>query len=247
MSLPLNVESRGAGGIPVVFVHSFAGDISHWSAQLEHLRPRRRAVAFDLSGHGASPAAIGRYSIEELAKDVGFVADSLALERFVLVGHSMGALIATEYTRTHPGRVSMLGLVDAPPAPAALAPEEQQQIRAALAHAPLATVEQFWTQRAFVGARLPVREKMLEALRRLPGAMVAELATDSLTYDATVGLRSYRGSKFAIVTPANDTPLSLHNAVPGFQHTVIKNTGHWIQLDDPARFNAVLDVFLAAL
>jgi 3-oxoadipate enol-lactonase len=247
MSLPLNVESRGAGGRPVLFVHSLAGDLSHWNAQLEHLRARRRSVAFDLSGHGASPAAIGRYTIEELAKDVGFVADSLGLERIALVGHGVGALIATEYARTHPGRVELLGLVDAPPAPGAWSAGDLQRIRAGLVHAPLATVEQMWAQRAFVGAKLPVREKIAGSLRRLPRAMVAELTEAALTYDATVGLRAFRGSKFAIVTPDNDTPLSLHNVVPGFQHTVIKNTGHWIQLDDPARFNAVLDVFLAAL
>jgi pimeloyl-ACP methyl ester carboxylesterase len=57
-------------------------------------------------------------------------------------------------------------------------------------------------------------------------------------------LRAYAGPKFAIVTPNNDAPLSLHNAVPGFQHTVIKGTGHWIHLDDPQGFSQALDLFL---
>ena len=57
MSLPLNVDSRGTGGTPVLFVHSFAGDVTHWSAQLEHLASTRRAVAFDLSGHGCSTSS----------------------------------------------------------------------------------------------------------------------------------------------------------------------------------------------
>ena len=96
MTLPLNVESRGTGGTPVLFVHSFAGDVTHWSAQLEHFGHSRRVVAFDLSGHGKSPAAVGQYSIRELAKDVAEVADAQALEHFVVVGHSAGALIAAE-------------------------------------------------------------------------------------------------------------------------------------------------------
>jgi len=62
-----------------------------------------------------------------------------------------------------------------------------------------------------------------------------------------VPLRNFRGSKFAIHTPFNDAPLSLHNAVPGIQHTVIKGTGHWIQLDKPVEFNQALDIFLRGL
>ena len=247
MTLPLNVESRGSGGTPVLFVHSFAGDLTHWEAQLDHLKSARRAVAFDLSGHGKSPAAIGGYAIRELAKDVAEVADAQALEQFVLVGHSAGALIACEYAAAHPRRVKALGLVDAPPAPGALPAEQVQQIKQALARDPYGTVERFWQQGAFKDARLEVQDKLLAALRNLAPNVVVELTESSLDHDPTVPLRNFRGSKFAIHTPFNDAPLSLHNAVPGIQHTMIKGTGHWIQLDKPVEFNQALDIFLRGL
>jgi pimeloyl-ACP methyl ester carboxylesterase len=247
MTLPLNVESRGAGGTPVLFVHSFAGDLSHWSAQLEHLKVARRALAFDLSGHGKSPGAVGAYSIHELAKDVGAVADAQALERFVLVGHSLGAQVAVEYAARHPRRVAALGLVDAPPAPGAMPIEQQQQIRAAVMQDPFATIEQFWKQGAFQHSRPEIQVKLLESLHRLSRRAAAELTIATLGFDAATALREYQGPKFAIVTPSNDAPLSLHNAVRGIQHTVIKGTGHWIQLDKPTEFNAVLDIFLRGL
>jgi pimeloyl-ACP methyl ester carboxylesterase len=247
MSLPLNVESRGTGGTPVLFVHSFAGDLTHWSAQLEHLESTRRVVAFDLSGHGKSPGAVGPYSIHELARDVAGVADAQALEQFVLVGHSMGAFIATEYAGVHPRRVKGLGLIDAPPAPGALSIEQLQQIRAAVANDPFAAVEQFWKQGAFQGSRPEVQLKLLEGLHHLSRNAAAELTLEILAFDATELLRDFRGPRFAIVTPNNDAPLSLHNVVPGIQHTVIKGTGHWIHLDKPAEFNLVLDIFLRGL
>lgn len=50
----LSVDDGGAGGIPVVLLHSFGGSSAQWAAQLEHLRKTRRAVAFDLRGHGLS-------------------------------------------------------------------------------------------------------------------------------------------------------------------------------------------------
>lgn len=244
MAVTLNTDSRGTGGTPVLFVHSFAGDLTHWSAAQEHLKTRRRSVSFDLSGHGASPAALGRYTIQELAKDVAAVANSQGLEHFVLIGHSAGAQIAAEYAGHHPQRVKALGLVDAPPAPGAVPKEQIQQLRSAVESDPYGTIERYWREGPFAGSRAETQLKLLTSLHRLPRKAAIELTASGLEYDATPPLRNYGGPKFAIVTPNNDAPLSLHNAVPGFQHTVIHGTGHWIHLDDPQGFNQVLDLFL---
>ena len=52
MAEALNMDSRGSGNPPVLLLHSFAGDCSHWTPVLEHLASRQRVVAFDFSGHG---------------------------------------------------------------------------------------------------------------------------------------------------------------------------------------------------
>lgn len=92
------MEDGGAGAVPVVFVHSFSGNSTHWTPQLSHPRARRRATAFDLRGHGKSAApANGDYRIEAFAEDIGAVADALGLQRFVIVGHSLGGSAATAY------------------------------------------------------------------------------------------------------------------------------------------------------
>ncbi len=108
----LYTDDGGTGGVPVVFIHSFAGDITHWAAQLEHLRKTRRAIAMDLRGHGLSqPPANGDYSIDGLKADVTAVVDTLKLERFVLVGHSMGGPTAIAYAAANPSKVAGLVLV----------------------------------------------------------------------------------------------------------------------------------------
>lgn len=238
------MDSRGSGDTPVLFLHSFAGDTTHWSATLEALAPRRRVVAFDFSGHGLSPAVRGRYSIRRLAQDVLTVANAQNLEHFVLVGHSMGALVAAEFAGTAPQRVQKLVLVDAPPAPGALPPEAVRKIRESLAQDPYATVEQFWQQGPFAGARPETVRRLLTSLRKLARNAAIELTEESLSYDARPTLRQYPGPKFAIVTPGNDTPLSLHHAVPDIEYAVIEGTGHWIHLDRPAEFLAVLERLL---
>ncbi len=245
------MDSRGSGGVPVLFTHSFAGDVSHWNATLEHLKRSRRVVAFDFSGHGRSPGAVGTYSIAELAKDVGAVADAQQLDSFVLVGHSLGAAVAAEYAGSHPARVKALVLVDAPPAPGAIPPDQVQQLHAAVARDPVPVVEQFWNQQMFIDARDEVKQKLFAGLRAMTRRTAAELTDAALDYDARGALLRYSsaggGPKFAIVTARNDAPLSLHNAVPGFRHVVIRGTGHWIQLDKPEEFNKTLDGFLSTL
>lgn len=247
MTLPLHVDSRGTGGLPVLFTHSFAGDVSHWNATLEHLKPRRRVVAFDFSGHGQSPGAVGSYSIAELAKDVAEVAHSSGLESFVLVGHSLGAAVAAEYAGSHAARVKALVLVDPPPAPGAIPPAQIQQMHAAIAKDPFPVIEQFWNQQMLIDTRDEVKQKLLAGLRSLTRKAAGELTDASLDYDARPALLRYPGPKLAIVTARNDAPLSLHQAVPGFQHAIIRGTGHWIHLDKPDEFHKTLDGFLNSL
>ena len=82
------IDDGGDGPLPVVFVHSLAGNIQQWSAQLRHIRTMRRAIALDLRGHGQSSAPeTGDYAIDSMAQDVQTVIAQSGLERFILIGH----------------------------------------------------------------------------------------------------------------------------------------------------------------
>jgi len=233
--------------MPVLFAHSFAGDLTHWRDAVGYLAPKRRAVAFDFSGHGGSPAAVGRYSYNELAKDIGAAADAQKLETFVLVGHSMGAAIAAEYAARNATRVKALILVDPPPAPGAIPRDQLQQLLAALDKDPYPVIEQFWQQQMFIDSRAEVRQRLLAGLRRLARNAATELTREAFAVDSSAPLRRYGGPKFAIVTPRNDAPLSLHRAVPDVKHAVIMGTGHWIHLDKPDVFNDALNRMLKSV
>lgn len=242
----LKIDDGGAGGIPVVFVHSFAGNISHWAAQLEHLRPERRAIAFDLRGHGGSPVAAARekYTVRMLARDIDQVVGSLKLQRFILVGHSMGAAVATAYAGANPDNVAGLLLVDPAPKPGAIPAEQVTQIVSALEADPVPTIEQYWKSSLFAGSSRETQDRLLQDLRTLTRPVMVDLTKDVFRYDAAVDLARYPGPKLTVVTPLNDAPMSLHNAVPDVAHVMVTGTGHWIQLDDPEEMNRILDDFL---
>jgi esterase len=244
MTDTLNMDSRGAGDQQVLFLHAIAGDCTHWGPVLEHLARRHRVVAFDFAGHGLSPAARGRYSIKRLAQDVLTVADTQGLGQFALVGHSMGALVALEFAATAPQRVKKLILVDPPPPSDAQPADAIRQVRDALAQDPHATIERYWKQQSFANSRPDTQRRLLLSLRKLARNAAIELTEDSLGYDSARSLRQYGGPKFAIVTPASDTPRSLHRAVADVEYSVIEGTGHWIHLDRPTEFIAVLERLL---
>jgi pimeloyl-ACP methyl ester carboxylesterase len=239
----LAVDDGGRGGLPVVFVHSLAGNSGHWAAQLEHLRPSRRAVALDLRGHGRSEQPKnGDYSIAGMAGDIEAVVNTLSLDRFVLVGHSMGGGVALTYAGAHPERVAGLLLVDPIGDGKQISGAETRPLLAGLDSNYDTTIRGYWT--GIAGPDSAVRERLLADLRATPRKTVVPAFRAVLQFDPDPSLARYRGRILSIVTPYNDQPFSLHRLGKGFPHQMVQGTGHWIQLDKPDDFNRLLDEFL---
>jgi len=240
----LHVDDGGSGGLPVVFVHSFSGSTAHWSAQLAHLREARRAVALDLRGHGGSePPAGDDYSIESMAGDVGAVADELGLERFVLVGHSLGGAVASAYAGAHPERVAGLLLVGAPGKTPA---KDAKEIMTAIKGDYEKVTEGYWKQ-LLAGAQPEVLEQVRRDMAKVPREAAVAMIRATFEFDPLLALRAYPGPKLVVYTPHGDTPNALHKQLPDVPHELVTGTSHWLQMDKPDDFNRILDWFLAAL
>jgi pimeloyl-ACP methyl ester carboxylesterase len=242
----LAINDGGKDGLAVVLVHSLAGTARQWSEQLRHLRQSRRAVAFDFRGHGRSDAPKnGDYTIAGMAADIAATVDSLGLDRFVLVGHSMGGGAALVYAGMHPERVLGLMLID----PIG----DGKQIPAAEATGFLTGLESdydnasqaYWT--SIAGPDSAIRERLLSDLKSTPKATVTRVLREVMKFDPDPALARYSGPKLSIVTPHNDMAFSLHRLGQGFPHQVVEGTGHWIQLDKPEVVNRLIDEFLDSI
>jgi pimeloyl-ACP methyl ester carboxylesterase len=229
--------------LPVIFAHSLAGNSSHWKAQLEQLRPHRRAVAFDFRGHGRSePAKDGDYSIAGMASDIAAVAGSLGLERFVLVGHSMGGGAALAYAGAHPERVAGLLLVDPIGDAKQISPSDVQSFLRGFESDYDRASRQYWI--GIAGPDSAVRNRLLADLRATPRGTVVPVLRSVMQFDPEPALARYQGPKLSVVTPHNDQAFSLHRLGKGFPSRVVPGTGHWIQLDKPDELNQIMDEFL---
>ncbi len=231
------------GSLPVVLVHSLAGNSSQWAAQLQHLRSHRRAVALDVRGHGRSESPRdGDYTITAMAGDVAAVVDALKLDRFVLVGHSMGGAVALTYAGQHPDRVAGLVLVDPIGDGKQIPPAEGESFLAGFESNYDSTSHAYWT--SIAGPDSSIQQRLLHDLTSTPQKTVVQVLRHVMTFDPDPALGRYTGPKLSIVTPHNDMPFSLHRLGQGFPHRIVEGTGHWIQLDRPDVVNRLLDEFL---
>ena len=103
---------------PIVLVHGHSEDLHTWNQLAKHLVESFRVIRFDLRRHGLTgPATDNEYRIENYVSDLSMVIEHLGIDRFILVGHSMGGRISVKYTMGSPERVSSLILISASGAP----------------------------------------------------------------------------------------------------------------------------------
>jgi pimeloyl-ACP methyl ester carboxylesterase len=107
------VDWGNADAPALVLVHGGRDHCRSWGALARALVPRFHVVAPDLRGHGDSEWAKGSsYSLADYVYDLAALVRHLGLERFAMIGHSMGGMIALTYAGTFPERVTRLAVLD---------------------------------------------------------------------------------------------------------------------------------------
>ncbi|QSO52107.1 alpha/beta hydrolase [Alicyclobacillus curvatus] len=107
-------ETGNLSGPPLVALHALGRNAESWDPVAVVLGRKYRVLALDLRGHGGS-ARPGQYSFELMSEDVHSFSSVLGLDRFTLLGHSMGGTVSYIYAETYPSRVDHLVVEDTPP------------------------------------------------------------------------------------------------------------------------------------
>lgn len=125
----LNVFESGAGESTLLFPHYFGGSGRSWDEVTTRL-PDVRCIAPDLRGFGDSDAPGGStYSVDENADDIAALIEALGVERWTLVGHSMGGKIALALAARRPaGLQKLVLLAPSPPTPEPIPDQERKRL-----------------------------------------------------------------------------------------------------------------------
>jgi pimeloyl-ACP methyl ester carboxylesterase len=102
---------------PLLLIHGWTGDHRIFTSQIAHFAERRRVVATNLRGHGASDAPQQEYTPPGFADDIAWQCGQLGLQKPVVIGHSMGGAIALELCARYPDLALGLLMIDSPVTP----------------------------------------------------------------------------------------------------------------------------------
>ena len=252
--IPLHWTSAGAGPQTLMLVHGWTCDDSSWAGQVPALTSKYRVLTLDLPGHGKSGAIdAGRFSMDLFARAMEAVRVEAGVDRLVLVGHSMGTPVIRQYARLYPQRVTALVLVDgvvvlgAPPRPGvqpAQAPVPDRMRGPDGRKNREAMIRGMFTP----ATPAPLQEHVLKMMLAAPeatayGAMVATFDPKNWTSDVmTMPVLGLFADKSALGNPDATKKL-----FPAYEHHEIPGTGHFLMMEKPREFNALLTAFVDKL
>lgn len=253
--LGLHHETQGDGP-PIVLIHGLGATSNVWHAQRMTLSKYFRVVVYDRSGCGRSPARDDGYSIDGWVDELARLLDHLAVPAAVVVGHSLGSMIAQRFAARYGSRTTALvlagGEAELSPTGKAVLMERAQLIAA---HGLTAAVE------PWLGSVLSAATR--EGNPALAGLLRAMfLANDDTTYvQQCLALRDadVRSDQAEIACPTlllvgdqdSVTPLSWQQQIAvGIRDSrirIIPGTAHMTMLESPAAFSTAVLEYLAAV
>ena len=257
----LYYEETGSG-IPIVFVHEFAGDYRAWEPQVRYFSRRYRCIVYNARGYPPSdvPKEVSRYSQDRARDDIRAVLDALKIDKAHIVGLSMGGFATVHFGMSYSDRARSLTIAGCG---YGAEPDKRAQFKSEAE----ASAKQFETngmeKQAQVYGFGPTRVQYQNKDPRGFAEFLQQLSEHSVegAIGTLRGVQAQRPSLYdlvdkmkAITAPAlvitgdEDWPclepgILMKRTIPTAALVVMPNAGHGINLEDPAAFNQHLADF----
>jgi len=258
----LYFEETGRG-MPLIFVHEFAGDHRAWEPQMRHFGQRYRAVTFAARGYPPSdvPTDPASYSQARAADDIAAVLDHLNIAQAHVVGLSMGGFATLHFGFRHPGRARSLVV-----AGCGYGAEKDQrdkfraEVDAVAAFLDEKGIGPFAEKYAYGPTRVQFENKDPRGFAEFRQQLSEHSALGAR--NTQLGVQKERPSLYdledqmklltiptLILTGDEDWPclqpaLLMKQLIPAAALSVMPNCGHTINIEDPDQFNHLVGQFL---
>ncbi len=257
----LHYEDSGSGQ-EILFLHEFAGDARSWEDQVRHFARGWRCLIPCARGYPPSdtPQDDDAYSQELMTADAIAILDAAGVGKAHVVGLSMGGYTALMLAARHPDR--LLSCTAAVAGSGAYKPTRQAFIDDSLEHARSldrsgsfdATAYGLGPTRVQFANKDPIGwQRFVDHLAEHPAHAAASILRGILAkrpslYDLEAELKAVRTPLLLLVgdedEPTLDVNLWMKRLMPTARLAVVPATGHLVNLEEPAAFNALLEAFL---
>jgi pimeloyl-ACP methyl ester carboxylesterase len=259
----IHYEEHGTGE-PLIFVHGWTCNANYFDKQIAYFSKSRRVIVYDIRGHGRSDRGEiteRNMRLSRFADDLHELMEGLGLARADLAGHSMGTSILLAYVRKYGcQRINKLCLIDMSPKmvrddewPLGLSPAGDVIKLLSMAVQDWNIAAKAFLPNSFVKGFSKdtdaYREALADMQNNTPHAMVfAYLAMSAEDFRPTLEeitapvLLAYAGDGL-VCTPAHGEYMKEH--IQNSKLVIFPGCGHSLFRDDPDKFNAELETFLA--
>jgi pimeloyl-ACP methyl ester carboxylesterase len=236
-------------GPAIVLLHGWMCNRTFWKEQIHFLSKEHKVLAPDFRGHGNSDIPEGGYTIEQLSEDLAKIMNGLAINQAVVVGHSMGGMVAQQFCVNNREYVS--GLILAATIAADL--EDQLISKLIMADTPLLGFRDAFL-RYFKHWFSPdtdphIVQWIKDQMLRTPEQVGLSLVRSYFRFDLRADLPSLSMPTLIIGAAADGSALpveskTLADVIPDAHFEIIEGSGHFPMLESPKAFNCKLKEYL---
>jgi 3-oxoadipate enol-lactonase len=244
--ITISYSDFGTGARTLLFLHGTGGNRAYFEAQFEHFKRDYRVIACDLRGHGESTKPKTGYDVSAFSSDILALLNHLDVSSAVLIGHSLGGMIALDLAVCHPERVHSIAILDSPilmyPQVAeALTPFVEAFASSEYPNA----IRQFATQFFFSeNTADELRSRVLNDLERFPQHIFGQIFGTSAQYDAEAALRKLKLPATYIHASVPADLERMHELAPFMQIERLESVGHFAQVERADKINDLIRRFI---
>jgi pimeloyl-ACP methyl ester carboxylesterase len=261
----LYFEENGHGN-PIIFVHEFGSDMRQWEAQVRYFSRAYRCITYNARGYPPSdvPEDAALYGWEFSVDDIAAVMRGLAIERAHVVGLSMGGYAALQFGLRYPEKISAIvaaavGSGSLPSQRDAWLKETSTLARAFTERGMDAMAERMAHGPTRIQLKYKDPKSWQDFVKHLRQHSAQGMSNTMARYQTLrPSLHDFRdqlsGMAVAVLlavgdedVPCLETNLMLKSTLPNAGLWTCPNTGHAINLEEPAAFNAQIENFLGAV
>ena len=245
----LHYEEAGTGPRTIVFVHGWCCDSTYFAPQAAHFGTGNRCISVDLRGHGQSDGPEQDYSIERFADDVAWLCGQLGVQWPLVVGHSMGGLVALSMAGRTADPPMAIAMLDSPILPS-------DGIRGLMTQAAATFHGPGYREaaQALVAASMfkpesdpALKSRVVEAMSSAPQHVLASCWDALLAFDGEAAAKACRVPALFIDAGGIGDTARFRSLCPQLIVEKTAGSGHFHQLEVPDQINAMLDRFLAGI